>query len=320
MYQKLKSRMLQGNPLLLDGAIGTQLQRMGIPMDNTAWCATALESHPDTVTAMHRLYLDLGADIITTNTFSSARHNFEHIGMADKTLELNRRAVELALQARTEAASDRQVAVAGAISHFGILVDGEPGLALHDHAEPGSQTLFSEEIARHNIREQAECLVKSGVDLLILESTGNMTQRCWLLEETDHLDIPRWLGYRCRLDTGDDVPRVGYGSDASFADGLKPLKHHDVDGVAIFHSLVSDSSAALNVLKQHWDGLIAIYPESGRHDYTATYRDESDSDNLTPQDLPGIMNQWIDAGVNLVGGCCGIDANYYQNLKSSLRL
>jgi len=320
MYQTLKSRMLQGEPLLLDGAIGTQLQRMGIPMDNTAWCATALESHPDKVLAMHSLYLDCGADIITTNTFSSARHNYEHIGMADRTLALNRQAVELALQARTESASDRQVAVAGAISHFGILVDGESGLALHDHAEPDSQTLFSEEIARHNIREQADCLVEAGVDLLLLESTGNMTQRRWLLEETDHLDIPRWLGYRCRLDPDDDVPRVGYGSEVSFADGLEPLKHHDIDGIAIFHSLVSDSNAALDVLKQHWDGLIAVYPESGRHDYTATFRDESDSDNLTPKDLPEIMNKWIDSGVSLVGGCCGIDAKYYENLKTNLRL
>ena len=320
MYQDLKARMLRGEPQLLDGAIGTQLQRMGIPMDNTAWCATALESHPDKVLAMHKFYLGYGADIITTNTFSSARHNYEPIGMADMTLALNRRAVELAIQARTESASSRPVAVAGAISHFGILVDGEPGLALHDHAEPDSQILFSEEIARHNIREQAECLVEAGVDLLLLESTGNMTQRLWLLEETDHLDIPRWLGYRCRLDAGDEVPRVGYGSEVSFADGLEPLKQHDVDGVAIFHSLVSDSNAALDVLKHHWNGLIAIYPESGRHDYTATYRDDSDSDNLTPEDLPGIMNQWIDAGVNLVGGCCGIDAIYYENLKTSLRL
>lgn len=319
MYPQLRARIAQGEALLLDGAIGTQLQRLGVPMDNTAWAATALETHVDVVLEMHAQYVQSGADIITTNTFSSARHNLEPIGLGDKTIELNRRAVDLARQARQQFAPDKAIAVAGSISHFGILVDGEPGLALHRHAEPDSQSEFSQVQARRNIREQAECLVDTGVDMLLLESTGNMTQRQWLLEETDHLDIPRWLGYRCRLDDGYDTPRVGYGSQTSFVDGLEVLAQRRLDGVAIFHSLVADTSASLPILRQHWDGIIAAYPEAGRTDYTASQRDDSEASGIMPQELPAIFNAWIEAGAQVVGGCCGIDVEYYTDLKSQLQ-
>jgi len=317
-YASLKQHAENGGTILLDGAVGTQLQRLGVPMDNTAWAATALASHPQVVLQMHRQYLDAGVDIITTNTFSSARHNLEPIGLGERTLELNRLAVTLAQQARDQYASDRPVAIAGSLSQFGILVDGEPGLALHRHADPDSQIEFSREQARQYIREQAECLVDAGVDLLLLESTGNMTQRRWLLQETDHLNIPRWLGYRCRLGPDGEV-RVGYGSDDRFADSLSILQQHRLDAIAIFHSLVDDTSASLAILQQHWHGLIAAYPEAGRSDYTATLRDTAEASNITPQAMTDIFNQWIDSGVPIVGGCCGIDAEYYTDLKPKLR-
>ena len=318
MQDTVYAQLLQlGRPLLLDGAVGTQLQRLGVPMDNTAWAAIALATHPDAVSRMHRQYLDAGADIITTNSFSSARHNLDPVGLGDRSLELNRRSVSLAREARDAFAADRPVAIAGSLSHFGILVDGEPGLALHRHARPGSQVEFDRDTARRNIREQAECLVDAGVDLLLLESTGNMTQRRWLLEETDHLDIPRWLGFRCRLDRDGEV-RVGYGSDEAFARSLDVLQDHRVDCVAVFHSLVDDTTAALAVLRQHWPGLVAAYPEAGRSDYTATHRDDAEASNITPAELPQTLQEWIATGVNVVGGCCGIDLDYYQGLKQAL--
>ena len=224
----------------------------------------------------------------------------------------------LAREARDDYPLDRAIAIAGSVSHFGILVDGEPGLALHRHARPGSQIEFDRDTARRNIREQANCLADAGADLLLLESTGNMTQRRWLLEETDHLDIPRWLGYRCRHDEDGEV-RVGYGSDEPFAPTLSILQDHKVDCVAIFHSLVEDTTAALPILRQHWDGLIAAYPEAGRSDYTATDRDESEASNIQPAELPEVFHHWISTGATIVGGCCGINVEYYADLKNRLQ-
>ena len=72
-YQDLADRLARKEVVILDGAIGTQLQAMAVPMSGTAWAGTALQSHPFTVRRMHELYLEAGADIITTNTYSSAR-------------------------------------------------------------------------------------------------------------------------------------------------------------------------------------------------------------------------------------------------------
>jgi len=108
-YSNLKSRIDNSEVILLDGAIGTQLQNMRAPMNNQAWAAAALETHPFTVRRMHENYIDAGVDVITTNTYSAGRQNLEPLGMADKLEELNLRAVMLAQDARDARAKDRPV-------------------------------------------------------------------------------------------------------------------------------------------------------------------------------------------------------------------
>ena len=81
-YSNLKSRIDNSEVILLDGAIGTQLQNMRAPMNNQAWAATALETHPFTVRRMHENYIDAGVDVITTNTYSAGRQNLEPLGLS----------------------------------------------------------------------------------------------------------------------------------------------------------------------------------------------------------------------------------------------
>ena len=98
---------------------------MGVPMSGFAWVAAALETNPSTVRRVHEQYIEAGADIITTNTYASARHNLEPIGLVEKVTELNLRAVALAQEARDKAAKDRPVLVAGSVSNFGLRVASE---------------------------------------------------------------------------------------------------------------------------------------------------------------------------------------------------
>src|SRR6516225_2447920 len=112
-YGALQARLDRGDVIILDGAVGTQLQEMGLPIYHTAWAATALQTHPSTVQLMHELYVKAGVDILTTNTYSAARHNLEPLGMGHLTGELNRRAVLMAREARDKAARDRPVLIAG---------------------------------------------------------------------------------------------------------------------------------------------------------------------------------------------------------------
>ena len=316
MYKKLQSRLQSGSVLLLDGAIGTQLQSMYVPMNNTAWAAAALHTHPDTVRVMHRKYLQAGVDILTTNTYSSARHNLEPLGLGDQTWELNYRAVNLALEARDRFATDRDVAIAGSISSFGIIEGGEGSRSLHRHAYSRSE--ITERTARENLREQAECLADAGADFILLECTGSMSHRHWMMEECGNTGLPVWLGYRCRLDPGDPVPKIGYESSTSFEDGIKEFANSNIDGIAIFHSTVDATSAGIPIVKKHFAGPVAVYPESDRSDYTLPHRDESVTSDISPAEFPEVANGWIRQGVQVIGGCCGINLEYISGLKPKL--
>src|SRR5215218_8327202 len=139
----VQERLDAGEIVILDGAMGTELQRRGVPMDDVAWDAAALATHPDLVREVHEDYIRAGADVIITNTFATARHVLEPGGMGERFRELNARAVALAKEAR-ENAADGAVFIAGSISTF---------TARYDYSyEPRLEK------ARANYREQAEVL------------------------------------------------------------------------------------------------------------------------------------------------------------------
>ncbi|HEX5692919.1 MAG TPA: homocysteine S-methyltransferase family protein, partial [Roseiflexaceae bacterium] len=83
-FAALQARLDAGQVIMLDGATGTELQRRGVPMHGFAWSAAALDTHPDIVRAVHEDYIRAGADVIITNTFSTARHVLETAGLGDR--------------------------------------------------------------------------------------------------------------------------------------------------------------------------------------------------------------------------------------------
>src|SRR6266478_1894790 len=92
----LQERLERGDVVILDGAMGTELQRRGVPMDGIAWSATAMATHSDTVRAVHKDYLRAGAEVLITNSFATSRHVLTPVGLGDRVKELNRRSAELA--------------------------------------------------------------------------------------------------------------------------------------------------------------------------------------------------------------------------------
>lgn len=92
----LEQRIEDGEVIILDGATGTELEKRGVPMDEAAWCAAALATHPEVVRSVHEDYILAGADVIITNTFPAAKHVLEEAGLGGRFRELNARAVELA--------------------------------------------------------------------------------------------------------------------------------------------------------------------------------------------------------------------------------
>ena len=89
----LQERIAEGEFVLLDGAMGTELERRGVPMDRKAWSAAAMDTHPEVIRNIHEDYIRAGAEIHIVNSFSTARHVLEPAGFGDKVEEFNRRAV-----------------------------------------------------------------------------------------------------------------------------------------------------------------------------------------------------------------------------------
>lgn len=127
----LDDKLAAGEVIVLDGAIGSEVERLGARLDAAAWCGMANLTHPDTVRRVHEAYLAAGADVITANTFATCRHVLEGAGHGDETAAITRRAVELAREAQRRVAPERPVALAGSMSNTTAWV---PGTVIPDPA------------------------------------------------------------------------------------------------------------------------------------------------------------------------------------------
>lgn len=293
----LQQRLDRGEVVILDGAMGTELERRGVPMDTVAWDAAALFTHPDTVREVHEDYIRAGADVIITNTFATARHVLEPAGMGERFRELNTRAVALAKEAR-EKTADGAVFVAGSISTMS---------AHDDHSyEPGAER------ARANYREQAEVLAESGVDVIALEMMRDIEQTTCALEAAVTVGLPVWVGFSCK--TTDAGTVVLWDGDHTLTEALERLLPLDASLVSIMHTLTEDTSPALQVVTEHWAGPLGAYPHSGEF----IMPNWQFVDMISPGDFAAEARRWSEKGARLIGGCCGIGPEHIRLLKEWL--
>ena len=161
MAVTLEDKLSSGQVIVLDGATGTEIARLGGEMHSAAWCAVANKTHPAMIRQIHEDDVRAGADVITTDTFQTCRHVLASAGMADETVAINRRAVELACEARDRVGVSRPVSVAGSLSNT---LAWQQGTTIPD---PQYIPSPAEEVA--NYREMADTLANAGADFLILE-------------------------------------------------------------------------------------------------------------------------------------------------------
>ena len=316
-YADLRARIDAREVIILDGAVGTQLQRMEVPMSHDAWAGIALETHPFTVRRLHELYIEAGVDVITTNTYSSARHNLLPLGLGDKVHELNLRAVMLARDARDRAARERPVWIGGSVSNYGLMAGAEPGWRDFQYFRGRIET-SEEQGPRANLREQAGILAESGVDFLIAEPTGSTVQRRWVFEACLATGLPVWSGFKCHRDAADGSLKVGYQSEEPFDAEFDALAALGGELVTVFHSPVDATDDALALVRAHWNGPIGVYPEAERSDYVAAHRDDSVETKLTTDEFVARASRWVSEGVQVIGGCCGIEIEYIRPLRDAL--
>ena len=301
---KLEERLGQESVVLLDGGIGTEIQRHGIAMDRRAWCGAAHMSHPEVVRRIHEDYICAGAEIITANTFATARHVLESAGLGKDFETINRRAVEVAKEARDSVAR-QAVWVAGSLSSMPPLTDisvTARGKGLED-----------------NYRRQAEILAEAGADLLLLEMMIDREGALPVVSAAERIGLPLWVGFSASVvDTG-QVTGFHTQFEAcaiepeDFSGLVEEILAVGGDVAGVMHSEIADTGPALEVLGRHFSGPLLAYAETGRFVAPNWIFEQT----MAPDDYAAVAEGWVkDQGVRIVGGCCGTGPEHIRALKA----
>lgn len=288
---------LAQRPLLFDGAMGTMLYQAGRSLDE---CLDAVNlTQPEIVTGIYRAYINAGADVIETNTFGANRIRLEHHGLADKMRDINFRGVKLAREERE--ISGRPVLVAGSVGPTGRTI-----------APIGT---LSPTEAKAAFREQIEALLEAGVDLLVIETMGSLD------EMTAALDAAR---------EATDLPIVAM---MTFAEDGRTLSGHSPESVvpvlvergvaAIGANCSVGPQRLLHVTRKMRSAVdqmpgerpaIAAVPNAGYPTMVGARLVYHSS----PEYFAGFATQAIEAGANIVGGCCGTTPAHVAAMREAL--
>lgn len=288
-----------GAPLIIDGGMGTELEKNGVPMDGKVWSGRSVLSHPEVIQRIHEQFIRAGAEVITANTFATARHMLEPGGLGAEVDYINRRAVKLAQRARDNAARG-PVAVAGSICEWA----------------PTDDPRWSRpEAVGRSTREQAEILAAAGVDLFTLEMCEQIELSVAAIEATLEFGLPTWIGVSAKRYPGCAALSVFDDAALDFEELVATLSRYDVMMMNIMHTPIADVTEALAIVKRHWRGPIGIYPESGYF----TMPNWQFVDIIEPEKLAKIAQDWVHDGVRMVGGCCGLGPEHIAALKRALQ-
>ena len=297
-YQKLMSRMDAGELILIDGATGTEIERRGVPQLNNAWNGGGALSHPSIVREVHQDYIEAGSQIIISNTFATCEHTLRDAGMAEHFETLNRRGVELAVEARDQSHAP-DVLVAGGISYWSFTGN-----------KPSLSALSA------SVTDQAGIMKNAGADLLMLEMMIDIDRMCVTLEGALASDLPVWVGVTCKIDS-QGVVCLRNGEPLSSA--LESLKTYTIPLISVMHTEVDIITECLSALNDSWAGSTGVYAHSRGDRVTNHNKHAWDFDGvISPEDYLQASNEWCAQGINALGCCCGLGVEHIKTLWENL--
>jgi len=275
--------------LVLDGATGTNYQRMGIEpgVAPEEW----VFDEPDKVRELHRRFVEAGSQLVLTCTFGGSSLRLSDERLAGRGPELNRRAVELAREA-----AGPGVLVAGSIGPTGHLADP---------LGPLTRTL-----AVATFAEQAQALAEGGADLLVLETFFSLDEGLWAVEGVRRAsDLPLVVSY-----SFDQGTRTMMGlSPTQVVEAFAPLGVAAV-GANCGKSL-ADTDLIVDELLAAAGGLpLWVKPNAG---VPRVVGDEVRYD-AGPEDLARHVASYAARGVRAVGGCCGSTPEHVAAIAAAL--
>lgn len=300
-YADTERRLRSGGIVILDGGTGTELQRRGVAMDPEAWCGPATLKNADVLERIHRDYIAAGADVVTANTFASSRLMLGPAGFAERLEEINRTAIGAAHRAR-EASGRVDVLVAGSLSHMCPVVGGT---ARSDLARAPSEAEMADAFG-----ELAGLLRDEGCDLILLEMMYHPERMAPAFKAATQTGLPVWAGFSARRGADGRVLGFAPERETPFEDIVQVLNDFSVQAAGIMHNPANVIGDAIAILRGAFTGPLMAYPDSGYFEMPH-WRFE---DVIPPDELMRFAAKWVEGGVQIVGGCCGLSPDHIAAL------
>jgi 5-methyltetrahydrofolate--homocysteine methyltransferase len=285
-------KRIETSILIFDGAMGTQIQIRGLPR------GACLEewniSHPEVIKDIHRAYYEAGSDVVLTNSFGGNRYLLEKEGYGDKVREFNMAAAQLAQEVRPEGRY-----VAGSVGPTGEFI------------EPYGDRTYEE--LRDCFREQVSALVDGGIDLVCIETMSDLSETKAAIEATKSVtELP--VCATMAFDLGKKGFRTMMGVSSEEAAQILNESGVHVIGCNCGSIVVEDMAAlvrefrqvsALPILAQANAGMPRLIEDETVHPQGA----EDYAEGVIPL---------LEAGANLIGGCCGTTPKHIQAVAGKI--
>ncbi|HGY56583.1 MAG TPA: 5-methyltetrahydrofolate--homocysteine methyltransferase [Caldithrix abyssi] len=288
MANDLLRELNSGKILLSDGAMGTELQKRGMPAGS---CPELLNiEQPDVVQSVYRDYYQAGSDIVETNTFGGNRFRLKHYGYEKRVSEFCRRAAELA----------KEICPAGKYVAGSIGPSGEILEPLGSMSATEAYDAFA---------EQAAALAAGGADVLFVETMMDVEEAVLAVRAAkEATDLP--VSGTMTFDLTDSGPRTSYGTDAATAVQRLSEAGADILGANCGNGM-EVVLQTMKVMRPLTEKPLLAQPNAGIPEMV----DKALVYSETPETMRDKYKELIDMGVNIIGGCCGTNAEYIRMLR-----
>jgi homocysteine S-methyltransferase len=278
---------------VLDGGMATELERRGFNLAGPLWSAHVLENSPQAIAAVHREYLEAGADCLLTASYQVSTEGFRQIGRAspdDAAADALRASVAIAEMARNEyqASSPRRVWIAASLGPYGAM--------LHNGAEyHGNYACSFDDLVGFHSR-RIEVLNETNADFLAFESIPSLEEAKAIVTALKlRPDVPAWLTFTCR-----DAAHISHGESLQECAELLD-QERQVIGVGVNCTPPGLIAGLIDELAQATSKPIIVYPNSGEQ-WDAVHRCWQGEGLI--QEFSELARRWRAAGAQWIGGCC----------------
>ncbi len=299
-YSKVIEKLSNKEIVILDGAIGTELEKRGVQMDKT-WSGSASLKF-EILKKIHIDYIKAGAEIITTNTYPSNRIMLDAAGLGFRFEEINLKAINAAVEARIETDRD-DVLIAGSLSHRFPIAHGD--------LQSNPTISVSKSYLRGVCDEMSEILSQNGCDFILLEMMYHPDRIKTVFDSAKNTNKPIWASFSARKSPEGKLLSLTDLVDFPFKELIQIVHDYNIDAVGINHTSLNIISETISEIKKVYNGPIIVYPDTGGWISPNWIFDHV----IKPKDLKKKAHQWVKEGAQIIGGCCGTSPNHIKALS-----